>query len=65
MTLDPEFVNKVDAVADKCGMSRSQFIETFLEITLDSETPTINFAVEIKQIAKWIWPDKKTKTRTA
>jgi hypothetical protein len=46
-------------------MNRSQFIEAFLEVTLDSETPTINFAVELKQLAKSIWPEKKTKTRTA
>lgn len=65
VTLDQEFLKKLDDVAQRCGMNRSQFIEAFLEVTLESETPTINFAVELKQLAKSIWPEKKTKTRTA
>ncbi len=66
MTLDKEFLEKLDAVAKKCGMNRSQFIEAFLEVTLESETPYINFVVELKQIAKFIWPEKsKSKLKSA
>ena len=65
LTLDPDFVEKLDEIAGRCRMTRSEFIETFLEITLESQTPIINFAVEMKHIAKWVWPEKKTKAKTA
>lgn len=62
MSMDKDLVAKIDAMAVKCGMSRSEFIATFMEITLDSQIPVINFGIELGRIARVIWPKSKLKS---
>lgn len=61
MYLEKELVAKIDRLAVKCKMNRSQFIAAFIEVTIESETPYIDFAVEMKRVARAIWPEKKSK----
>lgn len=66
VVIDAKVLKRIDVCAAKCGMNRSQFIETFMEVTLESEEPVIDFVLELKHIAKFIWPAKgKPKVRTA
>jgi metal-responsive CopG/Arc/MetJ family transcriptional regulator len=62
ITLPNELLKKVDANAKKCGMSRVKFIETFMEITLESSHPEIDFGIALGRLAKFIWPKSKRKS---
>lgn len=52
----PEIMKEVDRLAKIAGLSRSQFIETVLEITIENETPLINFSLRLGRVARKLWP---------
>lgn len=52
----PEILKEVDRLAKIAGVSRSQFIETVLDITLENETPLIDFSLRLGRIARKLWP---------
>jgi metal-responsive CopG/Arc/MetJ family transcriptional regulator len=66
LSLDLDLVKRIDRVAAKCGMTRSEFIANFMEITLESQEPVIDFGIQLGRVSKFIWPDKsKGKLKSA
>ena len=59
--MDRELMKEVDRLAELGGMSRSQFIETALEIVVESDGPLIDFSFRLGRIARRIWPKVKQK----
>jgi hypothetical protein len=63
MTIEPELLSVIDESAKKLGMSRSEFVTTFLEITLESQTPVINFAAALGSAYRKLWPRYKVSAK--
>lgn len=62
LSLEPEVVERIDVVAQRCKMDRSEFIATFMDISLESQEPFIDFAVALGRVkAKLVWPRWKPK----
>ena len=59
MSLEPQVLEMIDDSARKMGMNRSEFVAAFLEITLESQTPVINFAAELGHVYRKLWPKYK------
>jgi metal-responsive CopG/Arc/MetJ family transcriptional regulator len=64
LSLEKNLVERIDRVAKRCGMDRSEFIANFMEITLESQEPVIDFGVQLGRVSKFIWP-KKGNAKTA
>ena len=64
VSMEVKLVQRLDVLAEKVGMSRSKFIETFMETTVDSEEPVINFAVKIGKLrSALLWPAWKKRLK--
>ena len=57
----PDLLKEVDRLCDLGGMSRTEFVETLLEVTVETEGPLIDFSLRLGRAAKKIWPGKVRK----
>ena len=55
--LPKEKVAQIDKLRSLCGMNRSEFCATCLEITLETEEPLISFTLKFGKFAKKLWPE--------